>query len=305
MLKQININKPVDGITNVTLASFGNLVINQGDENSLIIKTTEKIEKSLLCKKEGSTLTLEIKNNNPWLNRLVRLFDNPENNHLTYYLTLKNINEVISDGSGDISSESCITSDNLKLRLKASGNIDIKSATTSNLDLFSSGSGNFKGESLKVDDNMQLTVKGRGDVCLNDVNASEITLDSSGSGNFKAGSLKVANKTKLKLIGSGNIKIDNLIINSLETEIIGDGDVVLSGVAMSQYLTTKGSGDYSSKKLKTETANIEQGGSGDISVNVTESISATSTGTGNLKVRGNPSEKSVKISGTGNLKYIK
>ena len=303
MLKQVRINKPIDGITNVVLASFGNLVINQGSENSLIIKTTEKIEKFLICKKEGNTLTLEIENNDPWLYRFIGLFDNPKNNCLTYFLTLKNINEVISEGSGNITFESCIASENFKLKLKASGNIDLKKVNASSLALFSSGSGNLRGESLKADNNIQLTVKGRGDIDLKDVNASEIEMNSSGSGNFKAESMKVSNQAKLKLSGSGNIKIDNLIINSLESEIIGKGDVMLSGVAKFQCLTARGSGDYSSKKFKTETAKIKQGGSGDISVNVTKSISATSTGTGNLKVRGNPSERSVKISGTGNLKY--
>ncbi|MCP4176532.1 MAG: DUF4097 family beta strand repeat protein [bacterium] len=305
MSETIIINRPVEGITNVVLASFGNLVINQGNEDCLKIETTKKIEKILICKKEDSTLTLSLKNNNNWLYRFIGSFGNLKKKHLTYYLTLKNINKIITEGSGDIISENSITTDNLKLRLNGSGNIDLKTIKASHLDSFSLGSGNFSGESLEVGDCLQITIKGRGDIRLKDVNASEIALDSFGSGNFNSESMKIADQGRLKLIGSGNIKIGNLIINSLEAEITGTGNVKLSGVANSQGLSVRGSGDYSSKKFKTETANIEQSGSGDIYVNITKSISATCIGSGNLKIKGNPPERSVKISGKGSLKYTK
>jgi len=283
MPETIKIIRPVKGVMNVVLASFGNLVINQGDENRLIIETTKKIEKILVCKQEGSTLNLEIEKSDCWVCRFIGLFDGSKNNYLTYYLTLKNINEIISEGSGNITSRGSITSKDLKLQLKGSGDIDLKIINALNINLISLGSGNFSAKTVKVGNQLKYKLEGKGDIKSGVINAQNIELFST---------------------GSGDIKIDDLITNLLDSKLIGTGDVELYGTAESQYLSASGSGDFSSKKLKTNTAVIKQTGSGDIYLNVKKSISINAVGSGNIKVKGKPSIKSEKISGSGSLKYI-
>lgn len=336
----VKFNKPVDGITNVILESYGKLVITQGNKNSLTIETNKQTEKNLIFKKEGNTLILQAKSN-PW-SVCFGLMKNSD--VLTYYLTLKTINEIVNSGSGNISVKTDITSTNLQLALNNAGNIDLKNIKASNIKILSSGSGYINAKSINAMKKIQLTLKNAGYINLNTIDASNINISSLGSGYINAKSINIKTNAQLKLknagyidlknvnsknvvlfnsgsgyviiksmtvnnhaqlstVDTGSIKINHLNVDSLNSKVTGSGDIKLSGSGKSQITSVSGVGNYISPDFKTETANVDLIGSGNITVNVIKSIIISATGSGNLKVIGKPSVNTIDSSGSGSIKF--
>jgi len=258
----VKITRPINGITNITLASYGDLVITQGNKNSLTIETTKKNENNLIFKKEGKTLILKTKNNDNFISNFWGFFDS-SNNSLTYNITLKNINEINSKGSGNITSKGNISSKNLTFKLLGSGNVNMVNINASNVNLTCSGSGNVNIESLIVKDNIKIKLAGSSNVKIDSLNTD--SLNSS-------------------VFGSGNITIS-------------------SGSANSQHSSVMGSGNYSASGFKTDTTNIEITGSGSAAVNTKKTISISVAGSGNLNVTGKPKVSSITTSGSGSVKF--
>jgi len=300
----IKINKSVNGISNIVLESYGDLIITQGTENALTIETTEKNVDNLICNKEGRTLTLKTKGNNSGGSSFFGLFSSSDNDKLKYFLTLKTINEIASDGSGSITVKTNLTSKNLKLKLAGSGGIDLKNVNATSIDLHCSGSGDFSSGVIAINEQAKLKLEGSGDVELDGISASNIDVDSSGSGEFNADSMKIDNHTSITLTGSGDIEVEKLKTNSLDSELSSSANIELSGIAKLQESSVTGSGNYSASDLKSQTAKVEMSGSGDMTVNVAKSISIKTNGSGSLKIIGKPSVSSMNSSGSGSVSFV-
>ncbi len=106
-------------------------------------------------------------------------------------------------GSGNIFSSDEIKSNELKLSLAGSGNMDLK-VSAKNIDTNISGSGN-------------MTLHG---------NTDNFSCSIAGSGNLNGYNLKTS-IANVKIAGSGNVKID--ISNEVHAKIAGSGNVIYTG----------------------------------------------------------------------------
>lgn len=122
----------------------------------------------------------------------------------------------------------------------------------------------------------------------------------SGSGSI-TGEGKFSNLDDLSLAisGSGDIKLDADSKN-LKVAISGSGNVQLAGSTGGASLAISGSGDISAFGLSTQTCNVKISGSGDSSVNVSESLEVAIAGSGDVYYKGRPSVRS-KVSGSGEV----
>jgi len=126
-----------------------------------------------------------------------------------------------------------------------------------------SGSGDVKTDNQLICDKLYIESSGAGDVYL-DVKAAEITIQVSGSGDLilkgtaqeingnvsGAGSLKASNlqvdKAKIKVSGAGDGKVN--VLQSLDADVSGSGDIIYKGKPAERNINISGSGSVRESK---------------------------------------------------------
>jgi hypothetical protein len=126
----------------------------------------------------------------------------------------------------------------------------------------------------------------------------------SGSGHFECqnDSMLKGENVMLRVKGSGvmNVKI---ACQNLNTEIKGSGDIKCRGYCEDAIITIQGSSDFKGRLLQAKNVIATSQGSGDINVNVSESLQATVKGSGDIIYVGNPNiNVKSKIIGSGKIK---
>jgi hypothetical protein len=121
-----------------------------------------------------------------------------------------------------------------------------------------------------------------------------------GSSDVKASTPITSSDLSLGLEGSGSLAAE-LHAQHLKTEIVGSGDMKLSGDTRPHSLEINGSGDLAAAKLLSDTAKIALTGSGDASVNVTSRLSASIAGSGSVRYLGDVKDVHSSIAGSGSV----
>lgn len=114
-------------------------------------------------------------------------------------------------------------------------------------------------------------------------------------------------KTESLLItsdGVGNMNIKGLKCQDVVAKLTGVGNIVLSGETTSASLTSDGVGNLKAENLISNNTKAFCSGVGNLSCHATKSLSATSTGIGNIRYGGNPEEKNINKSGIGSIKQL-
>lgn len=106
---------------------------------------------------------------------------------------------------------------------------------------------------------------------------------------------------ELNISGSGNIHgIVPASMNRVQATIEGSGNITMNGTATNLDLSIEGSGNIDFANVKAQAATCSIDGSGDITVNAANSLSATINGSGDILYYGNPTV-SQKINGSGRV----
>jgi len=135
---------------------------------------------------------------------------------------------------------------------------------------------------IGVKDLSALTVSGVGDVKMNGLTASRLKLDMS---------------------GAGRVALSGLSVENLTLTLGGAGDVTLSGEATSAAILIGGAGKIDAAGLKVQTANIDLNGLGDATLWVTEKLTGSISGAGNVEYYGDPATD-LKTTGLGVFKSL-
>jgi hypothetical protein len=133
-------------------------------------------------------------------------------------------------------------------------------------------------------------------VSAKDMNAVAV----SGSGNvyFKEGIH--AESIRLRVSGSGDM-FGRVDAKNLESSISGSGDVKLAGRAENSAVSVSGSGDFEARGLVTVNTIVRVSGSGDASINASSSVSASVSGSGDVRYTGGAKSISSSKSGSGDV----
>jgi hypothetical protein len=113
-------------------------------------------------------------------------------------------------------------------------------------------------------------------------------------------SLTVKELTGLAISGSGNISVPKLTATALSTKISGSGTITVNGTAVDQDLEISGSGRYQAEQLTSKTVKAQISGSGTANVLATDMLDVKISGSGSLTYTGNP-QVTQEISGSGKL----
>lgn len=133
-------------------------------------------------------------------------------------------------------------------------------------------------------------------VIAKDLNA--ISVSGSGDVSFREGIHTTS--LKLRVSGSGDMN-GRLDVKNLESGISGSGDVKLSGHAENSAVSVSGSGDFEARGLVTVNTIVHVSGSGDASINASNSISASISGSGDVRYTGGARNVSSSKSGSGDV----
>lgn len=107
------------------------------------------------------------------------------------------------------------------------------------------------------------------------------------SGNINGENTFEVNELDMYILGSGNIDLV-LDAEEIETEIIGSGKFYLEGFTEELKSTILGSGNLNAFPLTSEIAEINITGSGNVYVNVVDTLIVNISGSGNVYYKGNP-----------------
>ena len=118
--------------------------------------------------------------------------------------------------------------------------------------------------------------------------------DVTGTGEF------TTTEMKLDVQGSGDLRMI-AAAKTIHAGVQGSGDISLSGTCTMLYAAVQGSGDIKAGSLKTTSAKASVEGSGDITVQASDSLDANVQGSGDVKYKGKPAHVDSKVQGSGDV----
>jgi hypothetical protein len=185
----------VTGFTGIKLALPANVIIRQGNTESVLIETDDNILPLIETVVEDGALKIRpLEKNSSFRTKT-----------LNVTINAKTVNQISAAGSGTIRSDA-LKADTLKVSVAGSGDVILKSIDATTLNVSIAGSGDF-------------TVSGK---------ANALDASIAGSGEIKAGKLETQT-SKISVAGSGNAVV--WAKESLKLSVAGSGDVQYYGDA--------------------------------------------------------------------------
>jgi hypothetical protein len=185
--------RPVSDFSRVDLVGSGQVIVTQGDQESLVVEADDNLLSHLRTEVRGGTLYLGLHTNE--IGDILQ-----PTQPIKYYVSLKTVEALVLSGSGDIQAAN-VEAEQLDLNLTGSGNINIDTLTAKTVRSTITGSGNCRVGSGTT----QMETVGIG-----------------GSGNYVADKLQSTAST-VTITGSG--EADVWAQNTLEAGITGSGTV--------------------------------------------------------------------------------
>lgn len=199
--------------TKINVPSIIDVIVTQGNTNSVKIEGSDNLIKYCDIKVSGNTLNVAMSKEATNVN--FRKFD------VKVFVTTKSLDSVSISGTGDVDFKGAFNTTSLGLSITGTGDITIPNLTATNFTVFLAGTGDVKakGTCKKV----KLTVTGTGDIeaALNGLDSLEASV--TGTGDIElSGSTVTANYT---VSGTGDIKAKDMKAKSVNASATGTGDI--------------------------------------------------------------------------------
>jgi hypothetical protein len=203
--------REVRGFTGVTLATIGNLYIEQGDEEGLRIEAEDNLIPYFEIDVDGGMLEIGTK---PGVNLRPTV---PVN----FYLTVKGLDTIRLAGSGDIEALGLEAGD-LEVTVSGSGDVSMPDLDADRLAVVIAGSGDLSA-SGQVDE-QEITISGSGRVEARDLACAEAAVRITGSG---SATVRVSDHLDVTISGSGSVRY--IGSPAVEATVTGSGSVSQTG----------------------------------------------------------------------------
>jgi hypothetical protein len=189
--KVVEETRPVSGFDSIASSGSGDVIITQGDTESLKVEAEENLMRYIRTEVRGNTLHIYL---DP-----AGLFAIRATKPMRFYVSLKQLAGLTLSGSGTMKSDRIETAD-LDINASGSGNVTINDlkVDTVKIDLSGSGETTLKGEA----DTQKLTLSGSGRCENGKLVTRETTVDASGSGGAV---VNVSDTLNVNLSGSGSV----------------------------------------------------------------------------------------------------
>lgn len=180
--------REVSGIDEIDFSGMGNLIITQGEEETLVVEADDNILPLIETDVLGDKLKIGYKMGYNFI---------PTSN-VRFYLTVVDLNKISLKGAGKIECDSLVT-DEMEFKISGAGDIDF-SVDAEELIIAFSGAGdlNFNGEVQSQD----VDISGVGRYNSEELECEECSVTLSGAG---SATLNVTEELEVKISGVGNI----------------------------------------------------------------------------------------------------
>jgi hypothetical protein len=148
----------------------------------------------------------------------------------------------------------------------------------------------------------QLRVDGSGDSTVSGFSGERIEVQLDGSGRVKFNGR--FRQVSAGLNGSGDLEISAGSSDQVEAKVTGSGTITLVGSARDLRTESTGSGELDAQHLRADTVSVKQHGSGTTRVHARQSVAVALSGSGEVKVSGNPNQRSVSRTGSGDTMFV-
>jgi hypothetical protein len=234
----------VSDFSGIKISCSADVFLKQGNSNAVTVRADENLIDMIETDVRGDVLNIDIDGNI----RNVEV--------LEVYVTVKNLQKVLINGSGDIESENAITGVDFEIQINGSGDVELEldvknletkingsgdvevSGVQGNFDLQVAGSGNFEAEKLRLNE-CHIKINGSGDVKMKG-SADKLFVNQSASGDVNLYSL-TAGDVEATASGSGDIIVS--VAGRLKARLSGSGDLTYKGEPLSVDVSASGSGE--------------------------------------------------------------
>ncbi|WP_414468466.1 head GIN domain-containing protein [Methanobacterium sp. ACI-7] len=204
--KVINESRDVSNFNQIDINGVGELIITQGDKESLIIETDDNIMPYIKTIVNANKLAIDFNNSMPLPTQSIK-----------FYVTVKDINSITTSGSGKISSNNLKAND-LTINIKGSGESNLSNLNAQTLKIIISGASRFIVSGTVNDQNIDIS--GAGEYNANSLTSKTATISINGAGRS---TIKVSDTLNAKINGGGEILyIGNPQVNQ---QINGAGNI--------------------------------------------------------------------------------
>jgi len=147
----------------------------------------------------------------------------------------------------------------------------------------------------------KLNIRGSGDSTINGFSGERVDVQLYGSGNVKFnGRYK---DVWAAVHGSGDMEMNGGSSDKVEVALVGSGQMTVVGSCKEFKADQTGSGDLDAEHLAADLANVNLHGSGTSVVRARKSADVTLRGSGDVSVLGNPNERNVNRTGSGDVTF--
>ena len=175
--------REIQSFDKIRFKDFGNLILTQGDQESLTIEADPELMDELISEVRGDTLVLGV--DEDWLNRIGKvvssIFSN-KGHKVNYYLTFVNLHKLNISGQCRLTCPSLET-DSFKLNISGMGNLAFDHLACDTLDVNISGRGEFNAAGRA--DNQHIRISGSSDYNASELVSNSVRVVISGQGNAK------------------------------------------------------------------------------------------------------------------------
>ena len=147
----------------------------------------------------------------------------------------------------------------------------------------------------------ELTVHGSGDTTVNGFSGEKFDLQLHGSGNvtFNGRYRQLA----AGVHGSGDLNLNAGNSENIELEMVGSGQITSSGSCKTLNAELTGSGGLDAEHLASDKVSVNLKGSGTTNVFAKQSADLVLRGSGDIRVFGNPDNRNVSRTGSGEVTW--
>ena len=184
--------REVSGFDQLSISGVGEVILVQGEQESLKIEAEDNILPEIETVVRGSTLYIGFKDG--FLKQSI-----VPTRTIKYYLTMKDVKSVDTSGAANLQVEQLNAGD-LRINLSGAGNVNIGnlSATSVHLDVSGAGNIEFAG---KVDD-QQVNISGAGKYDAGNMESQTASIELSGTG---SATVWATNSLDIQISGMGSV----------------------------------------------------------------------------------------------------
>ena len=204
---------------NINVAGSFNVVFEQGERTGVAIKAPQELLDQVSIVSDGKTLVIDTKERRAIFIKGGSIgYTEP----VTVYVSAPDINGIAVSGPTDFQVRSSLTTDNLKVSLTGSGDIDLRRVKCQSAELWLTGSGDMEMRPIEAE-TIKATLTGSGDISVHAKDARMIETSVSGSGDVYVACLN-CDQGIAAVTGSGDIQFDGQI-NDVKQTVSGSGNI--------------------------------------------------------------------------------